>query len=197
MHELVREGARKVVHLASLSIPVVYITYGRESTLAFLVYCLVGFLVAEFVRIELGVRIPFFDIIAREQEAERVGAEVYFTLGALVAVAAYTKAVACAVILMASLGDMTASLVGKAVRGTRLYGDKTVAGAGGELVMDVVAVTVLGAVVPAVALPAVVVFAMAIAATVVETLVERIDDNLAVPVIAGLIGNLVLGVPLG
>ena len=197
MHELVREGARKVVHLASLSIPVVYITYGRETTLAFLVYCLVGFLLAEFVRIELGVRIPFFNTIAREEEEGRLGAEVYFTLGAFVAVAVYTKGVACAVILMASLGDMAASLVGKTVRGPRIYGEKTVAGTGGELVMDIVAVTVLGNMVPAVALPVNVVLVMALTATMVETLVDRINDNLAIPVIAGLIGNLALGIPLG
>ncbi len=197
MHELVREGARKVVHLSTLSIPVVYLMYGRETTLAFLVYCIVGFLMAEFVRIELRVRIPFFHTIAREREAEHVGAELFFLLGALVAVATYTKAVACAVILMTSLGDMVASLVGKAVRGPRLYKDKTVAGTGAELVMDIVAVILVGQYVPAIALPAAVVFAMAIAATVVETLVERIDDNLAIPVIAGFIGNLMLGVPLG
>ncbi|MFH2027672.1 MAG: CTP--2,3-di-O-geranylgeranyl-sn-glycero-1-phosphate cytidyltransferase, partial [Nanoarchaeota archaeon] len=160
-------------------------TYNKQIALTALVGLLSLFLLAEYFRLELGFKMPFFDNIIRPKERERYYGVIYFLSATIICLAVFDFKVALAALLMTTFGDMTAALIGKRYGKTTIFGNKTLAGTLSELAVNIiVGFFILG--------NAYIIIAMAFVATFVETFVDELDDNLLIPLFAGLCGQLLL-----
>lgn len=188
--EFVLEILRKSVHLVSILIVLIYEFYGKEFILWVLMLFLVTVLVLDYFRIDHGIRIPFFHIMYRKSESDRFGGHIFFALGAISVISLCSREIAYSAILMATFGDLTAALIGKFYGKRRVFqrifkNDKSIEGSASEFLIDFfIGLLILGN--PIVSL------VMAFLATLTETAVNKIDDNLIVPVFAGFFGQITL-----
>lgn len=188
--EFVLETRRKSVHLVSTLIVLIYEFFGKEVVLWVLMSFLVTVLILDYFRLEHDVIIPFFYIMYREHEADRLGGHIFFALGAISVVALFTKEIAYAAVLMTTFGDMAAALIGKFYGKRRVFqkifkNDKSIEGSASEFTIDFfIGLLIIGN--PVVSL------IMAFFATLTETAVNKLDDNLIVPVFAGFFGQVTL-----
>ena len=188
--EVVFELLRKSVHLVSVLIVLIYEFFGKEAILWVLMIFLVTVLFLDYFRLEHNMRIPFFYTMYREGEADRLGGHIYFALGAISVIALFSKEIAYAAVLMTTFGDMVAALIGKSYGKRRVFqkifkNDKSIEGSASEFITDfLVCLLILGN--PLVSL------VMAFSATLTETAVNKIDDNLVVPILAGFFGQITL-----
>lgn len=188
--EVVFEVLRKSVHLVSIFIVLIYEFYGKDAVLWVLMMFLVAVLPLEYFRLEKSMKIPFFYRMYREHEADKLGGHIYFALGAIAVISLFDREIAYAAVLMTTFGDMAAALIGKFHGKRRIFreifkNDKSLEGSASEFIIDLV----LGLVVtgnPIVSL------VMAFSATVTETAVNKIDDNLIIPVFSGFFGQVTL-----
>ncbi|MDD4331381.1 MAG: SEC59/DGK1/VTE5 family protein [Methanosarcinaceae archaeon] len=189
-HELGFELLRKSVHLVSVLIVLIYKFFGKEFVLWVLLLFLVAVLFLDYLRLEQNLKIPFFHTMYREKEAGRLGGHIYFSLGAIAAISLFSQEIASAAVLMTTFGDLSAAFVGKFCGKRRIFkkvfkNEKTLEGSSAELLVNlVIGLYFLGN--PFLA------FLMAFFATLTETAVNKIDDNLAVPIISGFFGQLAL-----
>ncbi|HWR25760.1 MAG TPA: SEC59/DGK1/VTE5 family protein [Methanosarcina sp.] len=188
--EIAFEILRKSVHLISILIVLIYEFFGKEVVLWVLMLFLVTVLVLDYFRLEHGMKIPFFHIMYRKDEAYRMGGHIFFALGAISAVSLFSKEIAYSAILMTTLGDLAAALIGKSYGKKRVFkeifkNDKSIEGSASEFVIDfLIGLLIIGN--PIVSL------IMAFFATLVETAVNRIDDNLVIPIFSGFFGQIAL-----
>ncbi len=206
--EFKREIARKGVHLLSLFFIVIYAVsayfLGHKwglFTLAFLLVLLIEF---EYFRIEQRKKIPiisWFWWVKRPKEKEKLGAEVFFLIGSIICLAVFDLRVAIAAILMTTFGDMAAALIGKRFGKHWIKCLKKKAWEG--VIAELIANLIVGFLVlrttfwwisgagygnPMWA----VIIVMALTATFVETVINKLDDNLLIPVFAGFNGQIAL-----
>lgn len=185
-YSFVNELMRKGIHLTSILIVLVYAFYGKQAVLTLLITYLVIILIIEHLRLDRGMELPFVRSLFRQKELSSTGSHVFFTLGALTAVAVFSKDVAYAAILMTTFGDMSAALVGRKLGKTKLLGTgKSLEGCIAEFTVDLLIGYILLSSLPLAIL-------MAFTATLVETLFVHIDDNLAIPVFSGFVAEMYL-----
>jgi len=188
--EFVFELMRKSVHLVSIFIVLIYEFFGKDAILWVLMLFLVTVLILEYFRLEKGMKIPFFYMMYREHEADRLGGHIYFALGSIAVISLFNKEIAYAADLMTTFGDMAAALIGKFYGKRRIFrevfkNDKSLEGSASEFITDlVVGLVITGN--PIVSL------VMAFSATLTETAVNKIDDNLVVPIFSGFFGQITL-----
>lgn len=186
--EVLFEVLRKSVHLVSVLIVLIYEFFGKEIVLWVLMLFLVSVLVLEYFRLEHGMKIPFFHTMYREKEGCRLGGHIYFALGAVAVICLFSREIAYAAILMTTFGDLAAAIIGKFYGKRRIFyeifnNDKSLEGSGSEFAVDfLIGFLILR--------EPVVSFVMAFFATLSETAVSRIDDNLVVPIFSGFFGQL-------
>ncbi|MEK6892339.1 MAG: CTP--2,3-di-O-geranylgeranyl-sn-glycero-1-phosphate cytidyltransferase [Nanoarchaeota archaeon] len=188
-HEL----GRKIVHMTILVILALYFfienTHGKQIALLFLVGLLILFLVLEYFRIELGWKIPFFSLFIRAKEENRMYGVVYFLSASIISLAVFDKKIALAALLMTTFGDMVAAVIGKRYGTTLIYRNKTWAGFIAELATNfIVGFLVLGNMSGGIYI----ILGMAFVATIVETMVDELDDNLMIPIFSGFVGQIIL-----
>jgi dolichol kinase len=179
------EITRKVVHLATLAIPIGYAGMAQEKVIRILLPIFLGFLTVDLLRhyhrgIASIFRKYFFGKVLREEEGPTLMGSTFFLFSTLLAILLFPKEVAIASILILILSDTTAALVGKGVGRIPIFG-KTLEGSLAFLFCSLVIVWCypnlnrfwgsLGA----------------LGATLVEVLPIRIDDNLTIPLVAGTI----------
>ena len=114
--EVVFEFLRKAVHLVSILIVLIYEFFGKEAVLWVLVSFLVIMLFLDYFRLEHNLKIPFFYTMYRENEANRFGGHIFFSLGAITAIALCSKEIAYAAVLMTTFGDMAGNISRKVLR---------------------------------------------------------------------------------
>lgn len=182
------EISRKVLHLFSATTPVVYMFVTRELLLRLLVPCVVVALVVEIARHASPAFHTRFrravGFMVRSAEWDRITGATYVLVGAWLAVWLFPKPVAIAAMLIQSISDSAASLVGITFGRTRFLG-KSLAG---SLAFFVTAVAILWVSLPdakGVGLIA------ALVATIVEALPAfkwgrfELNDNLTIPLLTG------------
>lgn len=175
------ELRRKSIHLFGLSVPAIYWATDKQAVLLFVGVSLFAFVAFELYRIKRGFPVPQVDALARPltrvHERRGLGAHVYFAAGAAVAIMAYPKEVAIAVLLMAVLADGGAAVVGTRWGKRRLVGKKTLEG---TLTFFGVALVISAWYVRP--------WAAALAGATAGALVELapVNDNLSVPIAGGL-----------
>jgi phytol kinase len=188
--EILLEFFRKAVHLVSILIVIIYEYFGKGIVLWVLVSFLVIMLFLDYFRLEHNMKIPIFYKTYRESEANRFGGHIFFSLGAITAIAFCSKEIAYAAILMTTFGDMAGTLIGKFYGKRRVFSrifenDKSIEGSLSEFGVDLlIGMLILGN--PFVSL------LMAFFATLTETSVSKIDDNLVVPIISGFFGQIAM-----
>jgi phytol kinase len=185
-HEL----GRKAIHLSILLVLLGYYIidkiFSKQTALLSLVGLLIFFLVMEFFRLELKLRPPFLAHFIREKEQNRMYGTIFFISAAIICFAVFDYKVALAALLMAAFGDAAAAIVGKSFGKKKIYQNKTWAGCFAEFTVNlIVGLIILSRTNIFLILP------MAILATIAETLVDELDDNLVVPIIAGFIGQII------
>ena len=195
---LFHEIGRKIIHITILIVLAAYfliqdslISAGYTATLAkqvallFLVALLIIFLILEYFRLELGWKMPFFSQFIRPKEQNRMYGVIYFLSATIISLAVSNKEIALAALLMTTFGDMAAALIGKKYGTTLIYRNKTWAGFSAELITNlVVGFLILDSIY--------VILGMAFVATIVETMVDELDDNLLIPIFSGFAGQIIL-----
>ncbi len=182
------EISRKVLHLVSATTPVVYMFVRRELLLRLLTPCVILAVVIETARHVSPRFHEYFrravGFMVRSAEWNRITGATYVLLGAWLAVWLFPKPVAIAAMLIGSISDSAASLVGITF-GRRRFLGKSLAG---SLAFFVTAVAILWVLLPnakGVGLIA------ALVATVVEALPTlklgrlELNDNLTIPLLTG------------
>ena len=194
----VQEIGRKIIHITILIVLAAYffvqrylVDYGftavgaKQIALLVLVAILILFLVLEYFRLELNWRMPFFSQFIRPKEEHRMYGVIYFLSATIISLAVFEPKIALAALLMTTFGDMMAALVGKKYGHTLIYRNKTWAGFLAELATNViVGFLVLDNIF--------IIIGMSFVATIVETLVDELDDNLLIPLFSGFIGQIIL-----
>lgn len=204
--DLKKELGRKAIHLFSISFLVIYFifstAFNEKIALMILTAILVLMIEIEFLRIEHRYRIPLISKLwkyKRAKERHRLGGEVYFLIGSIICLAIFDIRIAAAAILMTTFGDLAAALVGKRFGRTWITEKKALEGILAELIVNIligilVIRTAVWKLTPAVPGEAIwtVIIVMAVTATVVETILDKLDDNLLIPLFAGFNGQITL-----
>lgn len=193
MSTLGRELARKLVHLLQLPIIGAYSLllekFSQRVGILFLTGLLLILLEIEYVRFDFktrfGSRLTSFlsRVILRKHERNNLTGAVYFVTSAIISFAAFDYSIALAGLMMTVFGDLVSALAGTAFGVKKLFRNKSYIGT----ITGFMANLIVGGVVlpasPEVFVP------MAFVATGVETLTQKLDDNLTVPLFAGFTGQ--------
>jgi len=185
--DLIQELKRKMVHLTSIIIVLTYYSFGKQSVLLLLTVYLIVMLELEYFRLEWGKKLPLFHSLFRAKEADRMGGHVFFTMGCIIAISVFSRDIASAAILMTTFGDASAAIFGKAFGRTWIRGlkNRAIEGCAAEFLVDIViGVLFLQS--------WIVIFVMAGTATFVETITDKMDDNLLIPLFSGFNGQLIV-----
>lgn len=192
---MITELLRKTTHLSGLFIPLLYITLDKPQMLI-IVGCLTGTaLVIEFLKwVSEGFRNLFFRYFksilrTHEQKGALTGATFYI-LSTFLCILFFKKRIAIVCILFVVLGDAVAALVGIKWGRIKLIGKKSLEGSAAcFLVCTSISLIWLN---PNVGINPIVGITGAFVATVVELLPLRIDDNLTVSIISGVVMHLMM-----
>ena len=183
-----KEDWRKVIHLV-LGIALIwyaYYTNADETFFKAIFWLMMASLAADFLISDLGLKLPIYSAVERGTERKGMHAVTLALLAAIVSFKFFDFNIAVAGFAMLSFGDAAAYYIGSRFGKKKLWKKKSVAGFIANLVVSaVVGYLVLNLVVVA--------LLMAVVAAVVEAFVQNIDDSLAIPLSAGLAGQLITG----
>jgi dolichol kinase len=179
------EITRKIVHLATLVVPVGYLLTSEETVLIFLVPFFLCFLTVDLLRhFHSGLaslfRKYFFGRVLREEEKPTFMGSTYFLFSTILTLLLFPKSIAIASLLILILADSSAALVGKGIGRVPIWG-KTLEGSMAFLFTSLLIVLIY---------PGLNRFSgslAALGATVIEILPIKVNDNLTIPLVAGAI----------
>lgn len=195
------EIQRKLIHLGSLWIPALIYLTPRDFAGGFFVLCLIGMLSGEFLRTRDYAVSRFlkriFMPILRADEAKpgfHLSGASYTVIAALLMTLLFPQSVAVTVLVIMLVADAVAALVGRKWGTVPLLCGKTVQGSLSFLVSALVCVGLLNG------LPGqphgylLAGIAAACATTLTELFADklRVDDNLSIPVLSGIVMWVVL-----
>jgi dolichol kinase len=179
------EIRRKIVHLATLIIPIGYGLTSRETALLFVVPLFLGLLGIDLLRhFHTGTaslfKRYFFGKVLREEEKPTLMGSTYFLFSTILTVLLFPKSIAITSLLILILSDTAAALVGKGIGRIRIFG-KTLEGSAAFFVTSLLVVWLY---------PNLNRFSGTLAAlggTLIELLPIRLNDNLSIPLVTGAI----------
>lgn len=183
------ELARKAIHYTASLIPLLYyFFFERRTALVILGIISVVILVAEVSRMLIpalsSLYLRIFGWMIREHEAKNslTGATFVF-IGSFLTIFFFPREIATTVLLFLTVGDPTACLFGMSFGKIKIF-NKTLEGTLAFVVSSFIAtIWVPG-------IPLHVKFAGVITAAAVELLPKKFDDNIAIPIISGIIISL-------
>jgi acyl phosphate:glycerol-3-phosphate acyltransferase len=188
-----REAARKVIHLAGALIPLLYFFLGLSKGQALLILgtLMLPFAVTEFLRLRQPAInrwfLHWFRTAMRPEEEQRPTGALYYLLACWVTILVFDRTVAVAALLVLACGDTAASIVGQLLGGYRLGRGKTLSGT-----LAFVAAA-LGVTLPFFPLPTA--LSGAVVAAVTECIPLPLNDNITIPLAAGLTFTLLWAPP--
>ncbi len=185
------EILRKVVHLATLIIPVGYALTSEETAILFLVPFFIALLVVDLLRhFHSGMaslfQKYFFGRVLREEEKSAFMGSTYFIFSTILTILLFPKSIAIASLFILILSDTAAALIGKGIGKVKVFG-KTVEGSMAFLITSLSIVWIyphLDRLSGSLA---------ALGATVIEIIPIKVNDNLSIPLMAGAIMLFVAG----
>ncbi len=179
------EIKRKIVHLATLIIPIGYGLSSERVILSFLIPFFLVYLSVDLLRrmnphLALLFRKHFFGRVLRQEEEHHLMGSTYFLFASILTILLFPKPIAIASLLILILSDTAAALVGKAF-GRRPIFRKTLEGALAFFFTSLLIVWIYPG------LDRVSGIIAALITTVIELLPIPVDDNLTIPLVAGAI----------
>lgn len=174
------ELRRKAIHLLALAVPFIYWFAGQAVVLVVVGAAMVASTFFELYRWRYGIPLKEAERVTRSlmraEEVKGFGAHVYFLVGIFIPLAFYPQPIAVASVLMLALGDAAAALVGMRWGRIGTSGNRTLEG---SLAMFLVALLAGAFVVR---------FPLAVVGAASAALAEYlpVNDNLSVPILAGL-----------
>lgn len=193
---LTKELLRKLVHLIQLPIIAAYsflhFYFSPQIGVLVLTGLLLLLLEIEYIRIDyqtrFGARLTEFfgKFILRRHERKNFTGAIFFLISAIIAFSAFEYQIALLALLLTVFGDLAASLIGKALGTKKLFRDKTYIGALSGLFVNLLVGLIILTSLPQVFIP------MAVMGSLVETITQKLDDNLTVPLFAGFTGQIIV-----
>ena len=185
---LKREIQRKYIHFSSAIIPIVILIIGKEKSLAILGIVTPIFIVFDFLksRISLFDKLyhTFFGLITREEEFKSLTGASFVLFGCLITLMMFPLHSAVFGMLVMSLCDSIAAIIGKSKGKVSLFG-KTLEGTIGFVLTGLILVLILPFVSPLLGILAV------ISASIIELLpYPKINDNFSIPIVSAAILNI-------
>lgn len=179
------EIKRKAVHLATLVIPIGYSLTSDRAVLTFLIPFFLVYLAVDLLRhFHAGLaslfREHFFGRVLREKEGPTLMGSTYFLFASILTIVLFPKPIAVASLLILILSDTAAALIGKGFGRVSIFG-KTLEGSLAFFASSLLIVWIypgLDRLSGSIA---------ALGASVVEALPIPLDDNLTIPLTAGVI----------
>jgi len=179
------EIRRKIVHLTTLVIPIGYIFTSEEIVLIFLIPLFLGLLLVDLLRhyhsgLASLFRKYFFGRVLREEEKPTLMGSTYFIFSSLLTILLFPKSIAIACLLILTISDTCAALVGKGIGKISIF-EKTLEGSIAFFLSSLLIVWVY---------PNLERFSgslAALGATLVEIIPIKLDDNLTIPLVTGVI----------
>ncbi len=178
------ETARKLIHLAGGLIPLLYVFLNLTKLQALFI---LGTLVLPFVGADIlrlwwpalnRLFLRGFQGAMRPGEETRLTGATYYLVACWLTILAFERTVAAAALLVLACGDTAASVVGQALGGYRVGRGKTLSGSGAFLVTAFLVTLPFFS--PAIA------FGGAVIAAITECLPLPLDDNITIPLVAGI-----------
>jgi len=190
--ELKHEFIRKIIHLVSgLAIITIYtalLIFVSESIALFVITGLLLILLEiEYVRIEHSTKILHkLQVLLRPHEQDNITGSVFFLISCIICFAAFNYWIAVLAMSMMIFGDFFAAIIGKSFGKIKLHKQKTIIGTLGGLMANLLIGILILPEFFFVFIP------MAIIASLVELLTNKLDDNLTVPLFAGFMGQMIV-----
>ena len=179
-----REIQRKSIHLATTLIPLAYISIipKKEHIFLICVFMSIGFLIADLMRLYWKTAekyfLKIFSVLLREEELNNnLTGATYLFIGMTLAVILFPKTIAISVMLFLTISDPSAAIIGKIVPIKKIF-NKSIGGFLGFLICAIIIViiafgfTLTGLLV-------------ALAASIVELMPIKLNDNLTIPIVSG------------
>jgi dolichol kinase len=179
------EIKRKIVHLATLIVPVGFALTSEKTVILFLIPFFLALLLVDLIRhFHSGMaslfRKYFFGRVLREEEGITFMGSTYFIFSTILTILLFPKSIAITSILILILSDTAAALVGKWIGKIRIFG-KTLEGSIAFFLVSFFIVWTY---------PNLNRFSgslAALGATLIEVFPIRLNDNLSIPLVAGAI----------
>lgn len=190
--EFKRLVIRKMAHLLGGFFLVVFYwavnqNYGEKTALLIFFLFLLSLLLFDYLRLTGKIAVPGEKEYAKEPEKKGLNAATYFIMAVLVCFIFFEFKIALTALAMLLVAEPVAALVGKKwgrYRIPRLKKEKNwegvLAGFAANLTVGLLIWPSLILILP-----------MALVASLVEPISYKIDDNLTVPVLSGLVGQLI------
>ncbi len=182
---------RKIAHFAAILLVILYLLvnyyFGRGLALFSLLVILIIFLFLDYLRLDLKIKVPIVNQCLKPREQNVMVSSIFFVAAIIICFALFDIRIAIAAILMTIFGDPISAFFGHKEIGGKINGlyNKSWGGA----IAAVIICTVIGYLV----LPnLLIVIPMAIASTFVEIITSKVDDNFVCPLVAGLLGQILL-----
>lgn len=185
------EMIRKGIHLASLSIPVLYSFISRHTALVILIPLTAAFFLADILRLyhpaSGRIYLKYFGFLLRQHEQNAHGRKLtgasYVLLSACLCVLLFPKVIVITAFAILIISDSAAALIGRRFGRHRFF-TKSLEGSSAFFVSALLVV----AVAPKIAYAPVEYLVGAVTAavaTVVEAAGIKVDDNLSIPLVSG------------
>ncbi len=125
-----KELMRKSFHILGMTIPIMYILFGKDLTILYLSILLIIFILIEFIRIRVPILFPLYRIseeVTRSFEKTALASYIYFCVASLIIVFFLSINSVIIGITSALIGD-TISAIGGIVLGKHKIKNKTIEG---------------------------------------------------------------------
>ncbi len=188
--EIIAEVKRKSVHLFALVIPLLYLIVPQYlSMLILAVFAFISILMDLFKYYDKRFRLLYVKIggkLLRPHEIKRFTASSYILCSALIALVAFDKWVTIIVLTFIILGDIAAAIFGKRFGKHHTIENKTLEGSMAFFIAAYFG-GIAFKVFAGIEAPWTALFMGSLTATVLESLPLGIDDNLTVPLLTGVL----------
>ncbi len=183
-HELVR----KAIHINTSLIPLIYWFFlERHLTLQIVIFLSLGFLSVDYLRLRSSmvekIFMKVFGSALRQHEHNKLTGATYVFTGAVVCIFLFPKEIAVPALLILSISDTVAALVGIPF-GKHKFLKKSLEGSTAFFISTSI---ILYFFVPHSLL---VIFAIALVVTLAEAYPMNLDDNFLIPILSGILLSL-------
>lgn len=116
--DLKKELLRKSLHIVGISIPIVYLLFGRDFTIFYISLLIIFSIFIELLRIRAPILFPInkvIESISRKYEKTALASYVYFLMAALIVTFLLSMKATIIGLTTALLGDAMAAILGRTI----------------------------------------------------------------------------------